>query len=276
MQTLKLRVPRDNQIGPEAALNLFSSLTSLPAYSKLKTLISGQKTPTIAFEITVKDQTIFFQVTTHQALTSYVQSQILAQYPNTTLEIDKKPTILKSPSVSGKFKLTYPSFYPLKTFLGFKELDPLASILGLLSKAKADDQYLFQLLIQPTSSKWISQARAFIDKGIPQPDGHVKARPDQRIIEEKIAQTGFAFNLNIVAPNKTKLNELAHTFGAFARGDANNLKFVSKANLNNINKRQFVKAPAQVLNLDELASLWHLPTDSIKIPNIAWAEKVIT
>ncbi len=274
-QLIQLKVPRDNEVGPEAAKTLFSSLLALPSHGWFKTLLTGKKAASLAFEIYVKDQTIYFQAAAYKPLIPYLQSQVLAQYPNITLQILKPQLDIPASSHLGQLKLKFPYYYPLNTYAEFKDSDPLAATLSILSKAKPDQTYLVQLLVKPTSNKWQQSAQAFLDKGIPQPDGHVKARPDQSIINQKISQSGLAINLRLVAPSQTTLTQLGNSFASFSKGDGNQLtlspvsNLAKKSFLSKISNRQFSSRPYQVLNVDELATLWHMPTQHVKLPNIA-------
>jgi len=280
-QVLQLRVPRENEIGPEAAQSLFASLLALPNPGWLKKLLTGKLAAPISFEILVKDQTIIFQTCAHNQLITYLQSQLLAQYPNLTFQPTKPDLNLPKSASLANLTLSHSYFYPLKTYQEFQDIDPLSSILSILSKAKKDELYLVQLIVKPTSKNWQASAQAYLEKGIPNPDGSVRARPDKTVIDAKISQSGLAVCLRLVAPNSSSLTQLGNSFAAFARGDGNKFKLIKATALTKkklslaINKRQFCR-PSQILNLEELATLWHLPTQSIKLPNIAWAPKIIT
>lgn len=80
--------------------------------------------------------------------------------------------------------------------------------------------------------------------------------------------------------NKT-LKELASAFGVFARSDGNS--FSSSHQSLFINHRQKIKKALlrqvdgkDILNITEIATLWHLPSEKIKTEGIAWGTKVLS
>ena len=56
-------------------------------------------------------------------------------------------------------KLNGTYLYPIKTYSEFKDVDPLASLLAVLSKAQPNDRIVIQYLLNPVGSGWQSSGR---------------------------------------------------------------------------------------------------------------------
>lgn len=273
-----VKVPRENEYTAESAVSLFSGLLNLEKPGILSRLL-GKKVASISFEIGSFSQQIFFGVFVPESLFSYFESQLLASYPSAVLEKMRDPLLYGHPEfisgsksdnkgipklvrddnfyfgqmVSGNSYL-----YPLKTYRDFKNVDPLAGILGVLSKLKANDYALVQLILSGAGS-WQSYAQNLIKKGIVDEKGYVRKRTDERQISEKISQAGFRCTINLLASSQAVLSSLAGAFGTYSRPDGNSLK-LKKPNLltknrvlNSIKNR--TPSKDQILNVAELASL---------------------
>lgn len=280
-QILELRVPRDNEYTPENMAACFSGLSHLPGTSFFSWLLSKQPT-TLSLEMACFNQTIHFYLVVPPPLVSYLESQILAQYPLAVIEKVKETPLDFNRLECGQMVLSSSYYYPLKTYQEFREVDPLASLWGVMSKAKPEDQFLVQILLC-RAGNWQEKARMVIEKGKETEPGKTIGHPDKGVIEEKISKPGFATIIRVVATSQELLSSLSGAFGAFNRGDGNSLRLVKPKFWQ---KEKFQKAMAerrfayhprfQVLNIDELATLWHLPNKEIKIPNIAWARSVFS
>jgi hypothetical protein len=282
----ELRVPRENEYTPEVAASLLSSLARGARTSFLEKL-KGRAGVNLALEIACFDQTIHFFtiVPTNQA--SYLESQLVAAYPLCTLE--KQKDYLANFQFSsfnsqwGQLVQSAPYYYPLKTYQDFTDIDPLSSVLGVMSKAKPEEFFLVQFVFAPAGSGWQRGTRKILEKGVVDAEGNREPLPDAKIIEEKIGQVGFGTAVRLVASSEQLLSSLVGSFGAFSRADGNSLKLVKprvwqKAKfLKSILNRNFAFAPRfQVFNILELATLWHLPSNLIKLPNIAWGKGVFS
>ena len=77
------------------------------------------------------------------------------------------------------------------------------------------------------------------------------------------------------------MNELKSSFGVYTRSDGNSF-VVKKSGLFSSSakiKRQFkerVVTGKMILNIVELATMWHMPSDKIKIASIAWGSAVLS
>lgn len=77
------------------------------------------------------------------------------------------------------------SYYPIATFETFSEIDPLSSILSILSKSSPDVFAIIQFALEATDSSWQQKGANFAEKGVKNDDGSYSPRSDKNIINEK-------------------------------------------------------------------------------------------
>ena len=100
-----------------------------------------------------------------------------------------------------------------------------------------------------------------------------------KALNEKVAKTGLAANIRVVTTAPThqeagiNLKNITTSFGQFATPELNGFKVKSAGNevIRDYILRRFV-GKGMILNSEELASIWHLPTQYVESPNIAWAK----
>ncbi len=291
---LELRTPKTSEETPESMAQVFASLYSgghIPHWKRL-----WIKVRTLSFEIASYNQTIRFFSVIPKSYQSFMESQLTSQYPKVRIieSNDYTPEVLKSPFLAlGNLKLADAYYYPIKTFKSFRELDPLSSIIGVLSKLGKNESGMVQVIIEPPHFNWQGEVMHMIERGIPTPTTHApdrtKAFPHARLIEEKTNQSGFRtyIRLLIGAEDRNKalsiLNNLAGAFGAFALGEGNRfvLKrprlFFKKWTFEKLIKREKNHFPRkQILNTEELATIFHPPTNLLAgIKNISWGHSLV-
>lgn len=222
-KVLELRPPKD---GEQTAANFEQVLASLAATRHMplwKSLILGTRHPIASLEIATISQTVHFYITTPAYYQTYIESQLLAQYPR--LLISEVPDYLEDffqdgYVTVGRLTLAQPYYLPIRTYTELKDVDPLGTILGVLSKALPDQKMLVQLTIEPANPMWQVQARWIADHGGKDPTtGAPKAHPQASLIQQKIGKSGFKVGIRIaaVAPNRNDsfqlLFNLAGAFG---------------------------------------------------------------
>ena len=278
LTTLLLKLPRNTEVTPEAAQTFLSALTQINSVSSLKKLF-GSKSQPLALEILLFDQQIRFQITCDNDLVPFLKTQLQSNYPLVIIEqvqdvlVDKKLEI-------KKLYLSKGSVYPIATFEAFQDIDPLSSVLSVMSKGDPDEIGLVQFALEATSSSWQRKGAQYAERGTKNEDGGYSPRSDASVITEKISYPGFKVTIRLAANTKQTLRELVSSFGVFTRADGN--KFSSKST-SQLKKRSAGTCllerkvdDNQILNIKELATIWHLPSDKIKTTSIAWGTSVLS
>lgn len=280
---IEIRIPKACEKTSEVTSQLFAAFASLP---KKKFFITGSP-PSISFEIACVDQQIHFLIVCQKNMFSYVESQIAAQYPECTM------TQLPNDYLSGypkpsllhitQLKLASSFCLPLRIYKDLKGADLLSSLLGTMSKAGINDFMAVQVLIAQAGN-WQGFLQQTMEKGIPAEEGKTKSHPQAKYIEKKLACPGFWTAIRLVGNSEILLNSLVSSFSVF-QSEVNRLKkpkvffdFQKKKLLRSAVERSFKYVPRnQVLNTDELASIWHLPSSLLSdIKNIAWGRGNMT
>ncbi|MBI2268277.1 MAG: DUF87 domain-containing protein [Candidatus Blackburnbacteria bacterium] len=289
MHTLELRPDRNFEGTTEASAQIFSSLASIKS-SFLKKLF-GEEEP-IVFEILSFDQKTHFFVHLPEDIASYVESQIVAQYPKVSILGTSDPLVSR---LAGK-KVAYSGlglsaafYYPLKTWRDFSDSDPLSAILGAMAKAENDDILLVQIVVLPAGSGWRNAGSRAISQGIVGSDGLPKAHPKAALIERKLAQNGFRVGIRLLAASADEkrsrqlVSSLAGSFGALTLGESNSFSlsqphfYQQKSYLGSIIARTARYVPSsQFLTVDELATIFHLPSLGLSgIKNVSWGGSLL-
>ncbi len=232
----------------------------------------GAKSEKLSLEIVSINQQILFQITCSKTIVNFVQTQLLSNYPLTVIAITNDP-LANRPFVASSLKLKKGNFYPLATYDKFIDIDPLSSILSVLSKIENNEIGMVQISLNGISSSWQEKGLMFANYGTKNDDGTYSTRPDKSVITEKINYPGFAANIRVMATTDKTRKELLSTFGVFTRSEGNS--FYSKTSkIKDSLERKVVKP--DILNIVELATLWHLPSEKIKISTIAWGTSVLS
>jgi energy-coupling factor transporter ATP-binding protein EcfA2 len=293
---IEIHPPKELENSPESFARLLLAVSHLKGQSLIDRL-TGKETENVTFEIAVFNSTIHFYTIVPHRMHTYIDSQILAAYPQaktTKLETD----YLNAPSLANaifkELALTDAFYFPLRTFQDDKNTDPLSAVLGALSKTPATDIVVFQLNLAHGGS-WQGTGRSVIQRGVPDapgPDGKMryKSHPHAKLIESKISQKGFDVGMRLLSfsPNQqtaqNNLENIASSFGSFALGEGNNIRIRKDSVIfKSDHKSAFFKRTIdphpshQYLNVNEIATLFHLPDDTTGlIKNIAWGGENFT
>ena len=301
---LLLQVPRTNEKKELAAEQMLASLHGLLLSSQNTTFSSKSIRERVSFEIAVKAKRIGFYVWVPQYLKSFVEEQIYAQYP--TVHISEVPdyTITdvtpNGASVSTELKLTAHEALPVKTFPSF-EVDPLAAITATLAQFGNDEEAWLQVIIRPAQDTWYKKSEQYAAKirgGKTGTTGMVSALwapPESKTetpklaeyqsaranaAEEKSHKLAYEVMVRIVYrgnnPTQAKMRMQAITasfkqfnttyLNGFAQRPLSSAQYdIDLYRNRDIAKRSFV------LNIEEVASLYHLPHTNVETPNILWA-----
>jgi len=282
---LHVRNPKDDETPIDAAAQIFSAL--FPSHMGLvKRLYLKPKI--ISFEMYYVEQSISFYVVVREEDETFVTSLFSSSYPRSLITKSEDP-LLKITSAKnvevGEMKLAQPYYYPIKTYQDFANVDPLSSLIGFMSKQDASVSMGIQYLTAPATFPW-AQSAINGTKPSPKVEGETSSSVDKlpaALVARKTAFQGgkVAIRLIVASENVFPLSyiqNLGGTFGAFSLGEGNQLVFrrplLRRGKLLHKMMERKIKyrdKKHQILNAQELATLWHLPgkqTSGIK--NLAW------
>ena len=276
--TLFLKLPRNTEITPESAQTFLAALTQINAVSSWSKLM-GSKPHSLALEIALINQQIRFQITCAKELETFVMTQIQSNYPLVIMERTPDP-IFNHPLDVITLGLKKGAYYPIATYDSFTDVDPLSSVLSVLSKGDPEQLVIVQYALESAGSGWQSKGDAYAARGTKNEDGSYSPRPDAAVIKEKISFPGFKITIRVASNKKETLKEVTSTFGVFTRSDGN---AISSKKLKILNRRYEYKdlverkvVEPDIINIKELATIWHLPSEKIQTSSIAWGTAVLS
>ncbi|HVZ67632.1 MAG TPA: type IV secretion system DNA-binding domain-containing protein [Patescibacteria group bacterium] len=305
---LLIRNPKDDETPIEAGTQIFSSLLPYPYISLMKRMYVHPKS--YSFEIYLLNQTVYFYVTTSEETETLVSSLVASSFPKSNISRTDDPMekVMASKYVQvGEMVLNSYSYLPIKTYADFKDIDPLSSLLGFLAKQNETVRMAVQIVITPATFAW--QAKAVEMAGHMIEDTHSASVKDSMTGEmstgstTKYAQSpqkmrmmqkaGFQGGKAVVRlvigsdePNTAPyMSNLAGTFGTFSLGEGNQFVFrkpLLKSNRDKLMQRikdrkvNLFERKSQVLNAQELGTLWHPPGFLLGgLRNIAWGKTLL-
>ena len=282
---LLIRNPKDDETPIEAATQIFSSL--LPAYLPIwKRLFITPKT--YAFELYLYKQTIYFYASVPVAAETFVRSLITSSFPNCIIikTEDPLPHVFETAQTAIGEVIPNNFYLPTKTYQDFKEIDPLSSVLGFLSKRLPEERAAIQILISPASFAWADKTVAISKSLIHDATADKYTQNPQKILMLKKSsfQGGKAVVRLLVGTSHGNaldlLRQLAGTFGAFSLGEGSQFGFKRRLVFREVLVNRFKNRTTRwwerrysILNSQELASIWHPPGLLLTgIKNIAWGK----
>ncbi len=179
---LKLSIPQNNELLPDAAEQVFSGLTQIyvgPTFiDKVRGYFQGQ--PTISFEIVGLAQSIAMYIHVPKYLQGSVENQIYGSYPvaNVTVEKDYLHDFFApgSTAVFSELVKEKSSALPLKTYrdavkgeTGINQLkevtvDMLNAITNAMLNLQKGESLALQIVIQPTHHNWHKGGTRYLNK----------------------------------------------------------------------------------------------------------------
>lgn len=306
---LLLQVPRTNEKKELAAEQMFASLHGLLTIPLAGGGLFGAKVKRerISMEVAVRDKRIGFYIWVPEYLKHYVEEQVYAQYP--TVQISEVEDYAADSSrhygvtLATEMKTTTNDVLPIKTFQSF-EVDPLAAITATLAKFDEHEEAWVQLVIQPAAATWHKKSEKYqaamkggaqgIGAGAilkafwapPEPGAAAPKLADHQQVqltgaETKSQKLAFECSLRIVyrgtVPEPTaklRIQSIIASYKQFnttylngfeAKRVAQDPVLVHLYRLRGHNKRGFN------LNIEETATLYHLPHTNVETPFILWA-----
>jgi hypothetical protein len=278
--------------------DFYSSLTSLS-----KEGLMGVE-PWIALEIAKIKEQIFFYVAAPKRFEGFVEKEIYSIYPNAQIEKSDDYNIF-SPVENvccGYLKTSKPFYLPIRTY-NYIETDPLSSITNILTKLNENEEAAIQVVLKKGSNEWHNRAKLIIDEvaqgknftqalGATNLLGLIKGKQENKftqpkvdelllkMLEEKISKDSFEANIRLIVSIEDKRRceevflQMANSFEQFNSPKTNIFKLVmlkGKSMEELIYKysfRLFDHSQNNILNMEELTSVFHFPTPLTSTPNI--------
>ncbi len=279
MRFLLIKVPKGNEHSIEQTYALLANLVEEKGFSLPFFASPG---PIYSLEIIGMDQKIYFVVGVPEDKSDFFEAQLLAQFKEAVIAKFKQAEKLsqKDNFFATQLTLSSPDYLPLKTSKDFEQTDPLSSILASMAKSKnPDDIYLYQLLLAPASKNWQYKFNKTAETGGGKDEqGNYQPHPQKHLIEGKTNHPGFKTYIRLLSNQQNLLKALSGSFGVYTNPSGNSLNtsgaglFGKNRLLDAVLKRK-TWGNSQILNVSELASLWHLPSQMITLPNIAWGRE---
>lgn len=303
---LLLQVPRTNEKKELAAEQMFASLHGLLTMPS-KGLFKPAARERISFEIAVLKKRIGFYVWVPNYLKDFVEEQIYAQYPTVHISEVEDFTMSQEQTFSSilttELKLVNNDALPIKTFQSF-EVDPLAAITATLAKFGDDEEAWVQMIIRPAPHNWNKRSERYIagmrskskasSAGLLTafwtPPEASKSEPAKltdyeqtRVTsaEEKSQKLAFETSLRIVyrgnvssSEAKLRMQSIIASYKQF------NTTYLNGFDTKRVMHDKYVEALYRArefnkhsftCNIEEIATLYHLPHTNVETPYILWA-----
>ncbi len=306
---LLLQVPRTNDKKELAAEQMFASLHGLLMVPTQKRFGTVHHHVRISFEIAVQKKRIGFYVCVPQYLKNFVEEQIYAQYPSVQIsevtDFSRSNETAATSMLAAELKLVNNSALPIKTFQSF-EVDPLAAITATLAKFEENEEAWIQLVMQPAAQNWHRKSERYVSglrggasgsgpgtilKAMWAPPADSKGAPAPKLseyqqarasgAEEKSHKLAFETTLRIIYRGNSsshqaalRVQSIVASYKQFNTTYLNGFEQARVASdpavLTQYQHRQLGKKPF-VLNIEEVATLCHLPHTNVETPLILWA-----
>lgn len=230
-------------------------------------------------------------------------------YAEVTATKPTKVFLPESKSVAGAVLEQAKSFVlPIRTYQ-YLETDPLSSLTNALTKMHDNEAASIQLIVRPTSERWrqhthmasqdvlnnrshlVNRGKVGRTIGLLMSSGQANSAQKERIhlssqqedlikaLQEKGAKVGFESIVRILttAPEQARADDnlrvIIAAFSQFHAPSLNSFKYKSPP-VGRLARdyilRLYGNAPKMVLNAEELASLFHLPTRALETPGLKW------
>ncbi|MFA6005782.1 MAG: type IV secretion system DNA-binding domain-containing protein [Patescibacteria group bacterium] len=290
---LLLRPAKTEEISPSAQVGLISSFLNIGKRSLVDSLLLKPH-KYLSFEIANFEQKTRFYLYPPEELKGYFVSQVLSHYPKTLVTDEKTDPLYavvkgKTSSVAS-LQLVHTYHYPFKTYKQFTDMPPLTALLGFLSRLKDNEAAFIQFLLRVPGSQTAEQQKLRSAMKVAGSEGKEEANPFSKLIQEKLTaplvqcQLRLVFSTSQKEETRSRLAELAGSFGIYTLSEGNSFKFqvangmTKRPLFNKIAERKFYfMEPKTLLNLDEVSSLWHLPDKKFeKIKAIHWGKTYLS
>lgn len=298
---LLLRVPRTNDKKELAAEQMFASIHGL-LLKERSSLFGKVGREHLSFEIAALHKQTGFYIWVPTHLVGYIEEQVYAQYPS--VQISEVEDYMQhgteyATHVYTDVVLQANDVLPIKTFPSF-EVDPLAAITASLAKLEENERAVIQFLVRPIYQSWYGKAAKYAAQvqngssfgGLAKAlmNGTDSNAPKQispveqariKAAEEKSQKLAYEMKIRVIYEGNVSAPEanmrLQAIVASFKQFNSNNLNgFTAKKahpftiGHNILSARAFT-GTGFVCNIEEVASLYHLPHTNVETPFLQWA-----
>ncbi len=284
----EVRVPRGNETEIGVAEKMFANLVGIGGKGK-GMAENFTVNSSLSFEIMALPGEIKFFVYCPKKLADLVEKQVLGSYQDADVKKVDDYNIFSDTSKVAftRLALDDESYCPIKVFGDFTG-DPLANVLSTLSKMSDGEGAMIQVVISPSESKWQKNGSSFVKKvennnADPEKKKINVSQDKLQGISKKVSKNGFKVDVRIVtsAPDeslaKMHLDNIIGAFDQFSNPGINRFKKVpikgksqEKEFMFDVIYRRTSLDAGSILNVEELATLYHFPNKEITTPNINW------
>ena len=299
---LLVEVPRTNDKKELAAEQMFAAIHGILKPRRRRWGLGNSPSQEyISFEIASIGQRIHFYVHLPLELKDFVEGQIYAQYSTAQIFVVDQDycQLTDQTAVVGatEIELNNHESIPITTFKNF-DVDPLSGITAALARLETDEQIWIQILARPIDDGWHKNSQRHINRietgglsglaSIFANDDQAASKPrltdrdSSRIqaIKQKSTKLGYQVKIRVLYLGQTtatanlRIQAVVGAFKQFNTTDLNGFRHrpirFNSDRVRLYQQRQFKEA-GFVLNIEELASVFHLPHTSVDTPNIVWA-----
>jgi hypothetical protein len=284
---MEVRVPRNNELEIGVAESMFANLYGIGGKGEgLAERFSVNNC--VSFEMVGLPGEIRFFVHCPKKLADLVEKQILGSYQDADVSVVNEYNIF-APNTEiayAQLGLDEETYCPIRVAEDFTG-DPMANVLSTLSKMSENEGALVQLVVSPTDNKWQKNGEQFVQKvqnnnSDPEKSKINVSQEKLEAISKKVSKPGMMAEIRIItsAPEKAiakmHLDNIIGAFDQYSNPGVNKLK---KRKIPNKDEKKFVydvvyrRTPEDektILNVEELAALYHFPNENISTPNIKW------
>lgn len=180
--TFMLKIPKEVKKTSRAMEQIFAGFHGIyDPPNWIERNIKGIVQLWMGLEFVSRSGDIYFYIHTPAKFRNLIESQIYGQYPAVEIEkvddyVNDIPSDIPNQDynfLGTEMMLAKPDAYPIRTYSQFESLfetkeetwvDPLASIIELLSRIKEGEQIWLQYLIKPCGSEWKEEGDKFKNK----------------------------------------------------------------------------------------------------------------
>ncbi len=292
----ELRTGRESEYGPDIAVQLFANFP--PLHSQWWYHLA-QRDEHLSFEIIVWNQTVYFLFHVPERLSEYLKNLVVASYPEVLVTLlpddpldelilrhsgppqENKPEYFLN---TGTLRLKHHQYLPLRTFVDLKDVDSLSALLSTLSACEPEDRIVVQIILSNDGDGWKHAGQAQLVQTRTGGSTH----PQQSLIERKLSTHGLRTGIKVAVSSTSRersqllLESIAATLQTTSQSEGNMLvmqkSYLFKNRfLRSMKARSFAYTPNQHLSLEELATLFHLPSNKVAhLANIAWGKTLFS